>query len=126
MLRQFGAILALVAVASGITQIVRHGRPALGGTLLAIGLVAGLLSLWRPTALRIVFTTAMICAFPIGFVVSQVLLAAMFYLVFFPIGLCLKIAGRDPLALKQPASDSKTFWEPKSTPTDLKRYLRQY
>ena len=126
MLRQFGAILALVAIGSGITQLLRHGRPVLGVTLLGIGLVAGLLSLWRPTALRIVFTTAMVCAFPIGFVVSQILLALMFWLVFLPIGLCLKLTGRDPLALKRPTATSRTFWEPKSTPTDLRRYLRQY
>lgn len=125
MLRQFGAILALVAIGSGITQFLRHGRPVLGGTLLGIGLVAALLSLWRPTALRIVFTTAMVCAFPIGFVVSQILLALMFWLVFLPIGICLKLAGRDPLALKRPTTN-RSFWEPKTTPTDLRRYLRQY
>ena len=39
----------------------------------------------------------MVLAFPIGWTVSQVILAVMFYGLFTPIGLVFRLIGRDPL-----------------------------
>jgi hypothetical protein len=89
--------------------------------LFAIGL-AGLL---KPVFLRPVYVGWMIAVFPIGWMVSMLILAALFYGVFTPIGLCFRLLGRDALGLKlQPGRDS--YWIPKETPDDPRRYLQQF
>ena len=79
----------------------------------------------RPEWLRFVYVGWMILAFPIGWTVSQVMLAVLFYGLFTPIGLVFRLMGRDPLErTRQPNRES--YWEPKPTPTDLKRYFKQF
>ena len=44
----------------------------------------------------------MIAAFPIGWTVSRLMLAAMFYVIFTPVGLVFRLIGRDALRLRRP------------------------
>ena len=44
----------------------------------------------------------MVLAFPIGWTVSQVMLAMMFFGLFTPIGLVFRLIGRDPLHRARP------------------------
>ena len=67
----------------------------------------------------------MVLAFPIGWVVSQVMLLLMFYLIITPVSLFFRIQGRDALARK-PAPNRASFWQPKQTPEDVRSYFRQY
>ena len=67
----------------------------------------------------------MVLAFPIGWTVSQVMLALMFFGLFMPFGLVFRLIGRDPLQRTR-RSDRKSYWEPKPIPTDLKRYFKQF
>jgi hypothetical protein len=64
-------------------------------------------------------------AFPLGWLVSQLVLAILFYGVFTPLALVFRLIGRDALALKKPSGEA-TFWRPKPTPSDPRRYFRQY
>ena len=67
----------------------------------------------------------MVLAFPIGWTVSQVMLALMFFGLFMPIGLVFRLIGRDPLRRTRP-SGRESYWDPKPTPTDLRRYFKQF
>ena len=67
----------------------------------------------------------MILAFPIGWVVSRLLLAILFYGVVTPMGLVLRLGGRDPLRLARPAART-TYWMAKPGPADLRSYFRQF
>jgi hypothetical protein len=89
---------------------------------LAVG--GGLLGAVRPILLKPVFQGWMILVFPIGWVVSHVLLAGLFFGVFMPLGLILRSMGHDPLKLKKPVGNS--YWQARSPQTDASRYLRQY
>ena len=51
----------------------------------------------RPEWLRSIYVGWMVLAFPIGWTVSQVMLAVMFFGLFTPIGLVFRLIGRDPL-----------------------------
>ena len=76
-----------------------------------------------PPAIRPVFVGLILATFPIGWVISHVLLGAIFYLLFLPIGLILRMTGHDPLQLKAPSENS--LWKSPVGKTDPASYLRQ-
>ena len=53
--------------------------------------------------MRLIYVGWMVLAFPIGWTVSQVMLALMFFGLFTPIGLVFRLIGRDPLQRTRPA-----------------------
>ncbi len=125
--RQFAGICCAVLVLVGVLQIFRHGRTGLGTALIAAGVVCLVLGWAVPNLFRWVFTLAMLVAFPIGFVVSQVMLAFLFFVVFLGVGLFLRVRGWDAMVRKrQPREAARGYWEPKPMPADPRRYLRQY
>lgn len=66
-----------------------------GGALQFVIFLAGL-----KIVTRVIYVVLMVVAVPIGFVLSHVLLAAIFYLVMTPIGLVFKLIGRDAMGRK--------------------------
>jgi hypothetical protein len=124
MLRQF-AVLSFVVFGS------IAGWRAWGGQVdawtqglaLAAVLVGGVGMAW-PAAIRPIFTGWMIAAFPIGWAVSRLALGAMFYVMFTPIALVFKLAGRDALRVRRGPADS--YWMPKPAAKSGTDYLRQY
>ena len=88
--------------------------------------LAGLLSvggLILPALIRPIFVGLILLTFPLGWVVSHLLLGLIFYGVVTPIGLILRIIGHDPLQLKKPGGNS--VWKTSIGKTDATRYLRQ-
>ena len=88
--------------------------------------LAGLLSvggLVLPALIRPIFVGLILLTFPIGWVVSHLLLGLIFYGVVTPIGLILRISGHDPLQLKKPSGNS--VWKTSVGKTDATRYHRQ-
>ncbi len=123
--RQFAALCFLLLGLLGILQAARHGRPVLGAALILVGATCLLAGWWAPSVFRWVFTAAMLLAFPIGFVVAQVILALLFLLVFTPLGLLLRLRGRDAMMrARKPAG--ATYWEDRPPAPEAARYLRQY
>jgi hypothetical protein len=125
LLRQFAA-LALVflgglAAWQGCARDDLEGGLALAGA----GALVGTVGLVRPRWLRWPFVVWTAAAFPVGWVMSRVLLAAVFFGLFWPLGLVLRLLGRDPLALR-PRPYAVSYWAPKPAPTDPRRYLRQF
>jgi len=88
----------------------------IGGLVFLVGLAA-------PEAIRPVYVLMMALALPIGLVISAVLLRAIFYLFFTPLGLLFRLVGRDPLRLRKPLGP--TFWLEHPQRTDLTSYYRQ-
>jgi len=88
--------------------------------------LAGLLSvgsLVLPVLIRPIFVGLILLTFPIGWVVSHLLLGLIFYGVVTPIGSILRISGHDPLQLKKPSGNS--VWKTPVGKTDVASYLRQ-
>jgi len=89
-------------------------------------ILAGLLSvggLVLPALIRPIFVGLILLTFPIGWVVSHLLLGLIFYGVVTPIGLILRMSGHDPLQLKKPSGNS--VWKTSVGKADATRYLRQ-
>lgn len=119
-LRQFAA--ALLVLGAALAGFAVH--PAWRGA--GVGMVLlGMVGVIVPRAMRWLFTGAMLVAFPIGFAVSHVLLALLFYGMFLPIGRVLRGRGWDPMVRRRP-TDRASCWSAKPATRDLRRYLRQY
>ncbi len=123
MLRQFGLLCVLFF---GLLCCMRVYQKADGITLLygAIAAAAGVLALTRPTLLKPVFVGWTIAVFPIGFVMSYLILLCLYFLVFTPVGILLRLSGKDPLRLRSP--QSQTCWLDRGKEADRRRYFRQF
>lgn len=123
-LRQFaGAWLAFFLLLSA-DEIWRRGNLPAGLVLAAVAL-AGIAGLIRPKTMRLLFIAASTIAFPIGWVVSQVMLALIFFCVVTPMAFFWRARGRDVLQLKKKAEQS-TFWISREPPPEPERYLKQF
>jgi hypothetical protein len=100
-----------------------HQKTAL--VLGALAVVVGGLGFVAPATIRWIYVGAMMVAFPVGWVVSQIMLALMFYVVITPMALFFRVRGRD-LLHRAPSRGRESFWTAKSLPQDLRRYFRQY
>jgi len=78
-----------------------------------------------PAIRKPVYLGWMYAAYPIGWVVSHVLLAITFFVVLAPIGVLMRLLSRDPLARAIDPSAS-TYWLPHDPGTDTDRYFRQF
>src|SRR6266576_617914 len=124
-LRQFAAAWLVFFLAVAAHQYFKRGHHQLGIALGVCAIVIGFPGLVRPAAVRWIFVTWMVLAFPIGWLVSQVMLLLMFYGLITPVALIFRLRRRDNLRLSRPANPS-TYWFPKQTPKDVRSYLRQY
>lgn len=74
---------------------------------------------------RSVFQILSVVAFPIGFVLSHVLMAAIFFLVMTPIGLCFRLVSRDALGRKLEPNRT-TYWRDRGPARDPSSYFKLY
>lgn len=134
MCRQFGVGAFVVFGALGAWALAQHrifgfglserAAEITGWTLVAAAVVCGLLGIVAPRLLRWAFVGLTLLTLPIGIVVSYVLIAALFYLLFTPIALFFRLIGRD-LMHRRFEPSAETYWTERKPATDVKRYLRQ-
>ncbi len=92
------------------------GLAAFGAGLAVVGSIL-------PRAVLPVYLVMMALAFPIGWVVSELLLRLIYYGVFTPIGLFFRAIRRDALRLRKPHTSS--YWMRRRQRTDPLGYFRQ-
>jgi hypothetical protein len=124
-LRQFSAVWLLFFGGLGLHHwLVRH-NPTTALALTIAAAVVGTLGLIRPALVRPVFVASLIVSFPIGWVVSRVLISVMFFVVLTPVAVFFRWRRRDLLRLeRQRGRDS--YWQPKATDGNAASYFRQY
>jgi hypothetical protein len=122
-LRQFAALwLVLFAGLACWQAFLQHGILALICAGLAVAI--GPLGLVKPRTIQPIFVTAKTVTHPVGWIITNLILIALFYLVFTPVGLFLKLVGRDILD-REPSSRENTYWARKPGPVDVRDYFRQ-
>ena len=124
MLRQFAWLCTAALLIAGVWQGAKRDWPTWTWALFAAAVVFAVLGWVKPMWLKPIFVGWMIAAFPIGWTVTQIVLLVIFLGLFTPIALIFRLMGRDSLKLRRPQRES--FWEPKPSPTDMRRYFRQY
>jgi len=123
-LRKFGLTVGTVLLILGTVSWYRGGvylPPILlgaGGGLLVFGLIL-------PQALRPVEKAWMTMAMGLAWVNTRILLTLLFYVVFAPVGLMMRML-RDPLNRKFP-DDSRSYWIRRDVKSPAQRtYQRQF
>ncbi len=103
-----------------------RGHPTLAAALWIAAVAGRLLGLARPEWLRPAFLGLTLLTFPIGWVVSNVVLALLYYGVFTPMALVFRLIGRDALQ-RRLDRDAPTYWEPyRPGEGGIGRYLRPF
>ena len=90
-----------------------------------MGVVLGIVGLVWPAGVKWPFVAWMVAAFPIGWLISQIMLAVMFFGLLTPVAILFRLRGRD-LLRRKPAGTEASLWTVKETPRDVRRYFTQY
>src|ERR1051326_4830271 len=124
MLRQF-AVGWLIFFSAWGGRAFWRGQNNAGMVCLAVALL-GLALYWlAPAVFRAVFRFWMTVAFPMGWIISQVALAVIFYLAITPLAFFLRLTGRDRLQRRR-APSAQSYWKIKTGPSSVDRYFRPY
>jgi TRAP-type C4-dicarboxylate transport system permease small subunit len=121
-LRQFAGLFLVFFLGVAAWRAWRGQADAWAIGIAVMAVAVGLLGLVRPSAIRFIFTGWMIVAFPIGWTISRLALAIMFYVVITPVALVFRAIRRDELHLRRGGT---SYWKSKHGPEHVRQYLRQ-
>ena len=120
-LRKFGVMVGGILLLIGLFLLWRgHHKPiqislwAIGGILVVFGAIA-------PTLLRPIYVGWMKFAFILGWVNSRIILSLIFFLLFTPIGLIMRLFGRDALNRRM-NDESDSYWVKREPITSVKEH----
>ena len=136
-LRQFGFIALGAFAVIGAVVLWRGGlfglsfgeaTQSVAYVLWGLGIMSALFSLLWPLANRALFVALVVLTFPIGLVVSHVVLALLFFGILTPVALLFRLIGRDALERKLDR-ERESYWTdlPEAPENiDAKDYFRQF
>ena len=110
----------------GVIGAFRHaaGAERTAQVLWAIGGL-GIVGILLPRFMRYVYLAWMVVVFPIGWLVSNLLLTMVFCLVVTPLGLVMRLTGRDPMR-RALDPDRSSYWEKRPSPPEARAYFKQF
>jgi hypothetical protein len=101
------------------------GAPSIALAIWSVGTAVSLLfALVRPLRAAI-FRVWMYAVFPIGWTVTHLIMALLFFAVITPAGLVLRMFGRDALS-RRFDSNARSYWVERRQPSSIERYFHQY
>jgi len=101
-------------------------RKSIGLWCWLFGGAAGSLGLSGTILARPIYWLWMAIALVIGSIVSRIIVALIYFLVFTPMRILAQLIQRDKLMLKTKSKKSTSYWVDLSYRTDRKSYLRQF
>ena len=122
-LRDFGLILAIVlAIFGGISlwkesESYKYLFPGSGASLI--------LAMLLPNVLKFIYLPWMTVATIIGWVMTRVILKMLYYLILTPIGIAMKLFGKDILDEKI-NKDKPSYWVPRDKTILKEQFERQF
>jgi Saxitoxin biosynthesis operon protein SxtJ len=124
-LRQFALLWIAFWGGMALWHGAYRGNGAVGIGLATLALTIGVIGLCWPQAIRWIFVGWTVLAFPLGWLVSKLILGILYYGVFTPVALVFRLTGRDALALKR-KPEASTYWQAKEQAKSPRQYFRQY
>ncbi len=124
-LRWFGLMLAAFAAVLGGLVLYLSGSWLGTGTIWALGCLLALVYYGLPPTRYLLFRLWMGLFFPIGWLISHLLMAAVYHLLITPVALGMRLAGRDILG-KSFDPSAKTYWTAVEAKPDPSRYFQQF
>jgi hypothetical protein len=119
----FGAAWLVFLGSWGLVAWIR-GRNAAAEVLLALAAAVPLAGAVSRRILRIAYVALSYATYPVGFVVSYVVLALVYFIVLTPIGLVMRLLGHDPL-LRTFDPAAKSYWIPRDKAKTVESYFNQ-
>jgi hypothetical protein len=123
-LRKFGITLGIVFVGLTLLIIVRHKLSPMPTAIISgIFLVFAFIA---PTVLKPIYIFWMGLAHTLGYINTRLILFILFYIIFTPIGICIRLCGGDLLS-KKIAKNAASYWIKKENrPFKASDYERQF
>jgi hypothetical protein len=116
--RSFGLVWAIVLLAAGAWPLLRHGHPRVA--LLAAGAVFLAVALAIPRVLAPAARGWHFVGRVLQRITTPIVLSIFFFAIVTPVGLCMRLVGRRPLALgKDPGRAS--YWTPRAPDSPAER-----
>lgn len=121
---QFGVAWVVFFLLAALIAAWR-GAPVSPRLILALAVIPPLIGWIFPGFLRLLYIALAVITFPIGFVVSHLILAALYYLVLTPTGLILRCVKPGFFA-KRPDPSLPTYWHSRTDARKPGDYLKPY
>lgn len=125
-LRQFAGIWFLAAAA--VLGAVLHWRAQSETATLAVwglGAFVAVVGLALPAAIKPLYIVLLYVSYPLGWVVSYLILIVIYYLILTPIGLLKRMFSSDPLT-RNFDQKAQSYWVPRSKSSQAEDYFRQF
>ena len=124
-LRQFTALFILFFGIVGALCYFRHELPGVALTIWVVAGLIGTFGFFILPMMRWIYVGWMVALFPVGWVMSHLILAVVLYLVMTPVGIIMRLCGRDPAHRKfDPTTES--YWIARRSEEGTKRYFKQF
>jgi len=124
-LNQFGGLWLLFLGILGALSFFKSGNHPAAFAFWTAAVTVPVIGWIFPAFMRIVFLALSYAAFPIGFVVSHVILALVFYLVLTPVGLLMRLFGHDPMD-RRIEPEAASYWTEREKEPEARRYFNQF
>jgi Saxitoxin biosynthesis operon protein SxtJ len=121
----FGLILLVLLAWIGLLAGRATHSPAVARAIWGLGIVAFVLYYAVPPLRKPMFVGWMYVTYPIGYVISHVLLGAIYFGLFTPAGWLLRLFGHDPM-YRTFDRDASTHWVEREKREGPTSYFRQY
>jgi hypothetical protein len=122
----FGLLAALAWFERGLFAFgLGPARESVAGAFAALAAVSVLFSLVFPRGNWPIYAGLSVVALPIGFVLSYLIMGTLFYLIIAPIGLLLRLFGKDPM-LRAFDRNASSYWVDARPPRPRESYFRQF
>jgi ABC-type uncharacterized transport system permease subunit len=117
------AWLVFFACWGGACQM--RGRTLAAEIFWAAAVAVPLLGAASRMALRTAYVAVSYATYPLGYVISHVVLAVVYFFVLTPIGLAMRLLGNDPLSRKfEPGA--KSYWKRREKAKSAESYFNQH
>jgi hypothetical protein len=125
-LRWFGLVAGLFLAVVGVIAWWKFDAPRVARAFwIAAPMLATLYYVLRPLQ-RSIYVGWMVASFPIGWLLSHLILAVVYYGVLTPIGLVMRLTGRAAVT-RRFDPDAKSYWIARSNrDLPIERYFRQF
>ncbi len=120
-IRSFGLLVGSVLLVLGV--LLQDHRAA-SVTLIVAGALLLVLGPVAPRLLTLPYRVWMGLALVLGYVMTRVLLAAVYFLIVTPLGMAMRLSGRDPMQRKRSA-ERTTYWSPRESEGDARERLER-
>jgi hypothetical protein len=124
-LNVFGLLWLIFFTGIGAVVLWRFELPVAAVVLWIVAVIVPAVGWAAPPVMRLVYLGMAYAAFPIGLVVSLLILLVVYYAVIAPIGLAMRLFGYDPMRRR---SDRRatSYWVERENSGDIGRYFRQF